>query len=164
MAAWLESYGPYAILLIPAFAFGETCLGLGLFVSSLWLVLIGSALYQGGHAELQLIFLLAFFGSTVGDHTGFFLGRWLGPGFHELRLVRRNRRRVAQTEALVTRFGPYAIFIGRFFPAVRCLLPAMLGISGFPQPRYTPLDLLASALWALALCGILFGIDFYMQD
>lgn len=112
---------------------------------------------------MQLILLLAFFGSTVGDHTGYFIGRWLGPGFHDLRIVKRNRKRVRHAEALVTRFGAYAIFIGRFFPAVRCLLPAMLGISGFPQPRYTPLDLLASLLWATALCGIVVGIDLFMS-
>ncbi len=126
-------------------------------------MLISSALYQGGYAELQLIYLLAFTGATIGDHTGFFIGRWVGPGFHDLRIVRRNRKRVRQAEALVTRFGPYAIFIGRFIPAVRCLLPAMLGISGFPQPRYTPLDLLASALWASALIGIIVGVDAFMN-
>ncbi|MGB1582085.1 MAG: DedA family protein, partial [Nevskiales bacterium] len=54
-------------------------------------------------------------------------------------------------------YGPWAIFIGRFLPAIRSLVPAMLGISGFQRLRYSLLDMTACSLWALGLAAIVLG-------
>lgn len=143
---------------MPACAFAEACVGIGLFVSGLVLVVVSSALYANDLAGLGPIMLLAFLGATAGDHVGYYFGRWLGPGFHHLALVQRHRTRIEASEQLVLRHGPWALFIGRFLPAIRSLLPALLGISGFGRLRYTTLDLCACLLWALALGAIVHGV------
>jgi membrane-associated protein len=53
-----------------------------------------------------------------------------------------------------------AVFIGRFVPAIRSLIPATMGISGFDGRRYLLLDALACALWSTALGAIVLGLDF----
>ena len=60
---------------------------------------------------------------------------------------------------MIRRHGPIAIFIGCFIPAIRSLVPALLGISQFNRLRYSLLDAGACFLWALALGGILPGVD-----
>ena len=154
---WLERHQEYAILFVPLFAFLETCFVVGIFVSSLFLVIACSIIYANGWAELWLMCLLAMLGSSLADHLGFYIGRGLGPGFHHLRLVERNRKKIDKAEALVRRFGPGAIFIGRFIPAIRSLVPAMMGLTGFARTRYTPLDLSACGLWACGLYAIVLG-------
>ena len=49
--------------------------------------------------------------------------------------------------------------IGRFVPAIRSLIPAALGISGFRRLHYSLTDLTACAIWASALLLIVVGIE-----
>ena len=54
--------------------------------------------------------------------------------------------------------GKLTIFIGRFVPAIRSVLPAMIGVSGFSRRVYSLLDVLACCLWAVALGAIVYFI------
>ena len=65
----------------------------------------------------------------------------------------------ARAEQLTNRFGWGAIFFGRFIPALRSLVPFLVGINRFPKFRYFFLDALACGLWAIALGGIVFGLN-----
>jgi membrane-associated protein len=58
----------------------------------------------------------------------------------------------------VQRHGGAAIFIGRFVPAIRSLVPVLVGISGFGRLRFLLLDALACLLWALTLGAIVAGL------
>lgn len=157
LIGWAQQHQQYALLLVPLFAFMETCVGIGLFVSSLFLVIICSIFYANGWASVPMMAVLAAAGSSLGDHVGFYFGRAIGPRVHHIKIVERNQARWERSEALVRRFGPWAIFIGRFLPAIRSIVPAILGISGFARLRYSLLDISACSLWALALAGIVLG-------
>lgn len=132
-------------------------MGIGLFVSGAVLVVVATVLVSGEVASILQIAPLAFLGAVLGDHTGFYAGRWLGPRFHRTRLAERYRHRLERAERLARDRGALAIFIGRFIPAVRSMIPALLGMSGFARTRYSVLNLLACLLWAAALGLILSG-------
>ncbi|MBD3671093.1 MAG: DedA family protein [Gammaproteobacteria bacterium] len=156
---WLETHGQYAIYLVPLFAFAEACIGIGLLVPSLILVVVSTTVFTNQLAGIESIVILAFFGALLADQLGFYVGRWLGPSFHHSRLATRHRARLDKAEAMIRKYGSAAIFIGRFIPAIRSLIPAMLGLSGFERVRYLILDILACALWAVALGAIVQGLD-----
>lgn len=140
-------------------AFVEACFGIGLFVSGALLLIVTATLYNSGLAGLELLLPLAFIGALLGDHAGFAIGRQLGPQLHELTLARRYEAQLRRAESLILRFGAAAVFIGRFVPAIRSLIPAMLGISGFGRLRFSLFDTLACLAWTGALGLILVGID-----
>jgi len=148
---WLEDYRDYALLLIPLIAFAEACVGIGLFVSGFILVAVASILVSTEVATLPQILPLAFLGALIGDHLGFYVGRTVGPRFHQSRLANRYRSSLDRAEAMILARGAWAILIGRFIPAIRSLLPAMLGIGGFDRTRYTLVDVVACLLWASGL-------------
>ena len=154
---WALQHQGYALMIVPLFAFMETCVGIGLFVSSLFLVIICSIFYANGWASVPEMAILAAIGSSLGDHVGFYFGRAVGPGLHGLKVVQANQDKWQRTEAMVRDLGAWAIFIGRFLPAIRSLVPAMLGISGFNRWHYSLLDFSACSLWALGLAGIVLG-------
>jgi membrane protein DedA with SNARE-associated domain len=52
----------------------------------------------------------------------------------------------------VLRHGGFAVFTGRFIPAIRSLVPALLGVAGYDRRKYVLLDTVACASWAAALC------------
>jgi len=154
---WLEEYRDCALLLIPLIAFAEACVGLGLFVSGFILVGVASVLVSTEIATLPQILPLAFIGAFSGDHLGFYVGRIFGPRFHRSRLADKYRSSIDRAEAMIHARGAWAILIGRFMPAIRSLLPAMLGISGFDRTRYSLVDALACLLWAAGLGLIVTG-------
>lgn len=155
--AWAGEHREQAVFLVPLLAFMETCVGVGLFVPSLMLVVVTSVFYANDWANLWIMAAMAMVGSSLGDHVGFYAGRAIGHRVHGWRIIQRNRQRWERTEAMVHRYGFFAIFIGRFIPAIRSLVPAMMGITEFERSRYTPFDVAACSLWALGLVAIVQG-------
>lgn len=80
-----------------------------------------------------------------------------GPRFHHSKFAQKYAAQLTKAEDLIERFGGMAVFIGRFVPAIRSIVPAVVGISGFRRRKFFLLDLLACAGWAIAL-GILVSL------
>lgn len=75
---WLSAPPPYLIYLVPALAFLESCAGIGLFVSGVFLLSTTTLLYTAEPASLSTILMLAFAGALLGDHSGYLVGRLSG--------------------------------------------------------------------------------------
>jgi membrane-associated protein len=139
---------------VPLLAFGEACIGVGLFISGVILLSVTTVLYHADMLNLMEIAILAFTGALLGDQVGYHTGRLLGPRIHHSRFKQRYSSQFERAEQMISKHAGGAVFIGRFIPAIRSLIPAMLGISQFPIRRYIMLDSCACALWALALAGL----------
>ena len=120
----------------------------------------------GGHGfeielriYLQQMLLLAFLGATIADHSGYYLGRWIGPGFHHTEFVIKRKGIFDKTEAMLVRHGEMAIIIGRLITAIRSVVPLLTGISGLSPARYTLYDLIACAIWTSGLGLLVIGLD-----
>lgn len=144
---------------MPLLAFAESCAGIGLVISGALLLLVSATLYSNGIAELEILLPLAFLGALLGDHASYYLGRFLGPKFRQIGMIKKYQKNVAKAEDLIRRYGSAAIFIGRFIPAIRSIIPALVGISGINRIRYSFADTLACLAWVVALAAILIGID-----
>lgn len=155
----MEAHSQYALLFVPMLAFTEACIGIGLFVSGAFLVAVASFILNYELASIELIALLAMIGASAGDHVGFYTGRLFGPKFHQSSLAIRYSTSLHKGEQLIEKYGAFAIFIGRFIPAIRSIIPALVGLSEFNKLRYSVYDILACALWALALALIVLGVD-----
>lgn len=142
------------MLAVPFLAFAEACIGIGLFVSGVILFSVTTLLYNAGVLSLTEIAMLAFPGAVLGDQAGFHAGRFLGPGIHHTKFGRRYAAQIQKAEQMIKRYAGGAVFIGRFIPAIRSLIPAALGISGFESRRYFFLDIAACALWSVALAWL----------
>lgn len=71
----------------------------------------------------------------------------------------RYAESIAKGEEVTRKFGSMAIFIGRFVPAIRSLIPALMGLSGFNRIRYSLFDAIACLLWAIALGVLATGLE-----
>ncbi|MDG2421528.1 MAG: VTT domain-containing protein [Gammaproteobacteria bacterium] len=155
---WINENLGSAVPLILIFAFAEACIGIGLFISGIFLVGISTLMLDQQAASISLISLLAFIGALAGDQFGFYVGRWIGPLFYDIRFVKNREDSFNKATIAIKKYGSFAVFIGRFIPAIRSLIPAMLGISGFNRIAFLFLDVLACSLWSLALAAIVLGI------
>lgn len=129
----------------------EALVGVGLFISGALLLSVAIFLYTQQLISIEAILVLAFTGALIGDQSGYWLGRWIGPAFHTSKFAARYRRHIERTEALLRRYGWGAILIGRIIPAIRSIVPLVTGISGYNFLKYITFDLLAVGIWTLLL-------------
>lgn len=147
---------------------GTPVVGLILFFESLGMPLPGeSMLVAGGvlaaRGDLSPYGLLfyAWFGSVLGDNTGFLIGRLLGRRV----LLRYGARvgltdaRFARIEAVFERYGPVAVMFARFFNVIRQLNGVVAGVAGMRWERFLVFNVIGAALWVAVWGGgaIVFG-------
>lgn len=112
-------------------------------------VVLGAFLAARGSLSPWGVFLVTW-GANVGGALGVFLtARRHGPGFFRRGWGRGllNRRQIAWLRAFHARWGAWAIFLSRFLPGVRAVVPVFAGVSRMRTlPVLVPMAV-ASALW-----------------
>ncbi|MDS1113961.1 DedA family protein [Gordonia westfalica] len=111
-------------------------------------------------APLWLVVPLVALAAIAGDQCGYFIGRRLGRGVVEGRMMRSiGPDYVARTNAFFDRFGPLTVFFGRFIGIVRTLVPLTAGFSGMSHRVFTLFSVLGSLAWAggIIVAGYLLG-------
>ena len=156
---WALANTQTALLVVFMLACFESLIGIGLFVSGVFLLGIASYLLSQDIISSTQLAITAAGGAILGDHVGFFFGRFLGPRLHHTRLFIRHADRILKTEDMIARWGGIAVPIGRFVPAIRSIVPALLGTSGFMPKCFILIDTLSCATWAGALVLLATGID-----
>lgn len=144
---------------MPLFAFLEAFVGVGLFISGAILLSICTFLYLEQIATLQQMLPLAFLGALLSDHSGYYIGRSIGPRLHQTSFAIKNTHRLKKAELSIAKYGVFAIFIGRFLVPIRSLVPLVTGVSGMERLKYSIFDFIACATWTACLGLIVLGID-----
>lgn len=128
-------------------------------MSGVILLSVCTILYIEQMATLQQMLPLAFGGALLSDHSGYYIGRLLGPKVHDTKFVKKRAKNLQRTEKLIVRFGSLAILLGRFLTPIRSIVPLLVGVSGMSRLRYTSYDVLACLLWSAGLGLLVVGLE-----
>ena len=101
---------------------------------------------------------LAFFGAAFGDQTGFLAGRIYGSKIWNIQSLKRRASSKEKFEKLMIHNAPWAIFIGRFIPAVRSITPILAGLANITAKKFLIYDLVACSFWASGLYLLVVGL------
>ena len=159
MINWLDEQRQRAWVVVPILAFLEACPGVGFFISGIILLSICTFLYAQDIITLSTMLPLAFAGACLGDHLGFYAGRWLGPRLRETTFATNRRDKIEKAETFIRKYGPHSVVLGRLITSVRSVVPILIGASGVGRLRFTISDILACALWTLGLALLVVGIE-----
>jgi membrane protein DedA with SNARE-associated domain len=93
---------------------------------------LSSGQHQGMEIQLTRMTAVCATGILIGDLLCFHLGRTVGRGIFRFRVVKliATRPRRVRAERFFHRYGPWAIFIARFFAGVRLVMYFSAGMSG----------------------------------
>jgi membrane protein DedA with SNARE-associated domain len=159
LTQFVATYGLIAIFLTMA---GESC---GLPISSEVVVPLGGALASQGKLSFLLVVAVSSLANLVGSLIAFYLtrrfgervvlsraGRWMG--------LHRGHLRVANR--FFSRFGLWAVFIGRLLPVVRTYISFPAGLSKIGYTRFSLATLAGAIPWnfALAFAGFKLGQNY----
>src|SRR5262249_11109979 len=134
-----------AVFLVPAL---ETALLVGFVLPGESVLVVGGVLAARGRVGLGPVLAASVVGPIVGDVVGYWLGRRYGQEI----LRRRLGRRWDRAHRWLSRTGGWSIFVARFLPFVRTVLPSTAGALRTRRPPFFSWDLAAVALWATGSC------------
>lgn len=112
-------------------------------------VVIGGFLAAQGRLSLAGVFLVTWGANVASALAVYAAGRRFGPGFFERGLGRHllERQQIETIARFYGRWGHWAIFLTRFLPGLRAIVPVFAGIT---RQRFWPVAIplaLASAIW-----------------
>jgi len=123
-------------------------------------VVLGAALSVAGRVTPWGVFLVTWGANVTSAAIVYAAARTAGRRFFRGSMGRRllQREALARVERLYDRHGVWAIFVSRFIPGVRAVVPAFAGVAALGAVRALVPVLVASALWygALVLAAVTF--------
>jgi membrane protein DedA with SNARE-associated domain len=113
------------------------------------IVLFGGLLAGRGAANPWIVFLAVWVSNVAGALLVYFVGRRFGPGFFSGRFGRLilNPEQLERLGGFYRRFGFGVIFVSRFLPMFRAVVPVFAGVSRLGFWRTAPPLMAASAAW-----------------
>jgi membrane protein DedA with SNARE-associated domain len=113
-------------------------------------VLLGAFLSAGGRANPWIVFFATWIMNVASASAVYFLAHRYGRRFfaeHHLGKLLINEKQMMQIGAFYDKWGTPAIFVSRFLPAFRAMVPVFAGVTHVSFARvFIPLAA-ASALW-----------------
>lgn len=141
---------PWVILTIAGLVvFGECALFVGMVLPGETVAVLAGAAAALGRTTLASVLLVVLAAAILGDNVGYAVGRNAGPRLHRRVTNPARRQRLARAEARLRLRGGLAVFVGRWTPFVRSVMPSLAGISGMSWPRFIGWDLLGAGSWAV---------------
>lgn len=110
--------------------------------------------------KLAILLPVVWLAPILGDQCNFFIGHFFGKKIIASGKVKAmTPERLAKTEGMINKWGPLAVFLGRFFPFIRTFMPFISGISEMKWRRFTPFSVLGGLTWSslFTLLGYFFG-------
>lgn len=129
----------------------------GCFLEGETILVLGGISAKLGYLDLAGVILAATAGSFLGDQLYFQIGRRYGH-----RLLARLpswQPRADRVTRLLDRYDTWFILGFRFVYGLRTASPFVLGMSGVRQVKFTVLNFVAAAVWAIVVStlGYVFG-------
>jgi membrane-associated protein len=146
---------PAWLLLLAVFALPalEASTLLGVIVPGETAVLLGGVFAHQGSLALPVVMAAAVLGAVAGDTAGYAVGARLGPRLGT-RMSDRRAEQVQRAREFVQGHGAPAVFLGRWVPVLRALVPIMAGGSGLPYRSFAAYNLAGGAVWGVAVAGL----------
>jgi membrane protein DedA with SNARE-associated domain len=112
-------------------------------------VVLGAFLAGSGRADPLVVFLVTWVANVTAALIVYGLAHRYGPAFFVSPLGKRllQPHQLEQLHHFYRRWGMAAIFVSRFLPGLRAVVPVFAGLAHLPPARTAPPLVIASGIW-----------------
>ncbi|QGK72480.1 DedA family protein [Allosaccharopolyspora coralli] len=168
LPAWLDpeniitALGPFALVGVCLIIFSECGLLVGFFLPGDSLLFVTGLFTAAGAIDspLWLVLALLTICAFVGNITGYWIGRTLGPPmFNKPDSKLFKQEYVDKTHEFFEKYGPVAIILARFVPIVRTFITAIAGVAKMDQRKFFLYSAIGAVAWivSMTLLGYFLG-------
>lgn len=127
---------------------GEALFVIGLFVPSTVVLVAAGTMIGMGKLSFAPIFLAASVGAVVGDAISFWFGHVWKERVRDIWPFSRYTSVLDHGETFFRKHGGKSVFIGRFIPGVKAVVPGIAGMMGMSVVRFTVINVVSAFAWA----------------
>ncbi len=154
----IENLGIFLYWLVFFFAFAESLAFVGIFVPGGTLILVAGFLSAQGYLTFEYLILFVAIGAILGDVLSYWLGI-KGVKFfrHENKILKLSH--LEKGEQFFKKYGNKSIFLSRFIPPIRPIIPFVAGLSKMNKLSFFLWDIIGAFLLAIVYLslGYFFG-------
>lgn len=156
---FLTAYPHVAYLAVFLLAISEAIPVVGVLIPGSAIIVALSALTPSGILVLWPLLAAATAGAIIGDGVAFWLGRRHHSQILGVWPISSYPDLVKRSEAFFDRHGDWSVFLARFTPGVRALIPLLAGVLGMRAGRFYVVNIASALIWAPAhvIPGMLVG-------
>lgn len=131
-------------------AIGEALFVVGLFIPSTPVLLMVGGIIAEGRLPFWEVYFAAVIGAIIGDALSYAIGHLLKDRIKTVWPFRNHVELITRGEAFFAQHGGKAVFIGRFIPGVKAVIPGVAGIMGMKYSHFTIINVSSAFVWAAA--------------
>lgn len=132
--------------------FAETGLLFGFVLPGDSLLFTAGILASQGFINIWITIIALMLGVFLGDNTGYWLGRRLGPKiFTKEESLFFRKTHLEKSQAFFEKYGSKALVLARFVPIVRTFAPTLAGVGKMHYPKFLFFSFVGSVLWSVGL-------------
>ena len=127
----------------------ETTIGVGLFLPGSSIILFMGALAAKGYFDIGDLIWFAIAGAVIGDNINYFLGKRYGSKIFTNGFWAVKPSYLKKGKDFFERHGPKSVFIGRFIPSMKEVVPLIAGTFGMKKMSFVFWNVLGAVGWSL---------------
>lgn len=127
----------------------ETTIGVGLFIPGSTIILFMGALAAKGYFDLGDLLWFAAIGAILGDNINYFIGKKYGSKIFTKGFWFIKPAHFKKGEEFFERHGSKSVFIGRFVPGLKEIIPLIAGTFSMKRLPFMIWNILGAISWSL---------------
>ncbi len=160
IGTFINEYGNFVYAILFIIIFCETGLVFLPFLPGDSLIFAAGAFAAIGELNIFLLWILIVIAAILGDTVNYEIGKHFGKKIlNNKKFTIIKEENLKKAEDLVAKYGGAAVFIARFMPIIRTIVPFVVGIGQLHYPKFIKFNALGGLIWVTLFItiGYLFG-------
>ena len=156
----IQQYPTMAYAFLFLIIFAETGFIVTPFLPGDSLLFTVGAFAAAGALNLELVFIIIFIASVLGDTVNYHAGKYLGPQvFKKEDSLFFHKKHLLRAKAFYEKYGGKTIILARFIPVIRTFAPFVAGIGTMSYLKFLSYNIIGALLWCsfFIFGGYIFG-------
>ena len=157
---FINDYGNFIYAILFLIIFIETGLVFMPFLPGDSLIFAAGTFSALGQLNFWFLLVLIIVAAIIGDTINYEIGKHFGRKMlNNKKFTLVKQENLDKADALIAKYGSWAVFLARFMPIVRTIVPFVVGIGRLDYKKFISFNALGGITWVtLFLClGYFFG-------
>ncbi len=157
---FINDYGNFIYAILFLIIFIETGLVFMPFLPGDSLIFAAGTFSALGELNFWFLLVLIIVAAIIGDTVNYEIGKHFGRKIlNNKKFTLVKQENLDKADALIAKYGSWAVFLARFMPIIRTIVPFVVGMGRLDYKKFVTFNALGGVTWVtLFLClGYFFG-------
>ncbi len=151
IVTFVQSNQVYAPFVLGLMTFAESLAFISLFLPTMTILIAVGFVLAAADIPFWQAWAGAAAGAVLGNWLSYEIGHRYKKAVYDIRPLSGNPQLAIRGERFFLRFGPWAVFLGRFFGPIRAVIALIAGIFMMPRILFQAANFASASVWAFVI-------------